>query len=86
MFPSPLFSPHGDISYFNVADTSRRTGRGQIEERESEREERRGGGAEEKGGSVLIRTSTNTTSKHIFSCYVASHFHVEFETCSWVMF
>lgn len=42
---------HGDLSYFDVADTSRRAGRGQM--------------GEEKGGSGLIH-NTNTAGEHIF--------------------
>lgn len=44
---------HGDLSYFDVADTSRRAGRGQM--------------GEEKGGSGLIH-NTNTAGERIFLC------------------
>lgn len=68
---------HGDLSYFDVADTSRRAGRGQM--------------GEEKGGSGLIY-NTNTAGEHIFLMLslslslsffffflnAAPHFRVEF--------
>lgn len=61
---------HGDLSYFDVADTSRRAGRGQM--------------GEEKGGSGLIH-NTNTAGEHIFYALAfffflnaALHFRVEF--------
>lgn len=64
---------HGDLSYFDVADTSRRAGRGQM-----------GEGERKKGGSGLIH-NTNTGGRtfsffklFIFGCFAALRFHGEF--------
>lgn len=54
---------HGDISYFNVADTGRRAGRGQIEEKKVARDK---------------STSQALTSEYIFLMLRSPHFYIEF--------